>query len=646
MDEELCLASLQRHDGDIDRSANALLGHANRFARGFAEDLERYPAAAAAAVVDDARGLEVDNNTLAAHTTALDRRRLVAGDAAESAPRRHLLSPPAVPAEREETFLVGDRVDGQDSQGGWYSAVVIATAPDKVRLHYLGWEERHQEWVSADQWESRVASYRTKTQHVWLIASLMATAIEEDIETCVSIVQKSHSRFRTQPNEMIKRFWMEDGDAHKTFCSIVEHRVQVPPDPRRLRNRRAMVLVLLHANRRREKEPQVVSSLLPIDEHAENIWRYVQARSFNVNVPEEVAAQHGGGSQPALQSFESLLEHYGGSINSTSWIEPLRQIGVTSCRDLTSLAPESLLGIVHDLDTAARIIEHARRHLTVGEVVQLNPDLVSPRFGWGKLSLPRGASRHSALATRGTGTVLAVLPSGAAVVKFSQHSCWIGHIASELRRLPLFDIKAVLPNAGRAATVATRTSTEAAAAMMPPHIWTVVRRAKVKVEWKHGAPCLCRLVRPLPILKGEYVGLFRRRTNCDLRYSKPRRDASWEEAERSEHCASSSPPLSSLGLCCDYGRSLVGKMALAQMSGNRHMPYWPVLIIEHLGDLGPDRVRVKWLNKRQAVQVMRVQDLLIGESARKRPLSVGDKVRVLFFVLSHELILHYFNDVI
>jgi hypothetical protein len=76
------------------------------------------------------------------------------------------------------------------------------------------------------------------------------------------------------------------------------------------------------------------------------------------------------------------------------------------------------------------------------------------------------------------------------------------------------------------------------------------------------------------------------------------------------------------------------------------MPYWPVLIIEHLGDLGPDRVRVKWLNKRQAVQVMRVQDLLIGESARKRPLSVGDKVRVLFFVLSHELILHYFNDVI
>jgi hypothetical protein len=113
VDEELCLASLQRHDGDIDRSANALLGHANRFARGFAEDLERYPAAAAAAVVDDARGLEVDNNTLAAHTTALDRRRLVAGDAAESAPRRHLLSPPAVSAEREETFLVGDRVDGQ-----------------------------------------------------------------------------------------------------------------------------------------------------------------------------------------------------------------------------------------------------------------------------------------------------------------------------------------------------------------------------------------------------------------------------------------------------------------------------------------------------------------------------------------------------
>ena len=56
VEEELCLASLQRHDGDIDRSANALLGVANPFARGFAEDLARYPFPVAAAVTPERRG--------------------------------------------------------------------------------------------------------------------------------------------------------------------------------------------------------------------------------------------------------------------------------------------------------------------------------------------------------------------------------------------------------------------------------------------------------------------------------------------------------------------------------------------------------------------------------------------------------------
>ena len=181
-------------------------------------------------------------------------------------------------------------------------------------------------------------------------------------------------------------------------------------------------------------------------------------------------------------------------------------------------------------------------------------------------------------------------------------------------------------------TAASRAAQSSAAT--PPHIWTVVRTAKVRVQAAaadadaagartaagSGGFQTISLVEPLPILQGECVGLFRRRGPSagsappHSPYSLPSRPGT------------RAPLVSQLGLCCEQGGSLVGTLALAQMSGNRHMPYWPVLIIDHLGALGATRVRIKWLNKRQAVQVVSVSDLLIGISARKTTLAVADRV--------------------
>jgi hypothetical protein len=398
IEEELCLASLQRHDGDVDRSANALLGVANPFARGFAEvssfmyryilrescsqfdslpltsltifrpkDLARYPvpvvAAAAsperrggggdASAADAAAGVEVGTEAEAASAERAERfgaeAQRLAAIAAQSA---------------RGGFLVGDRVDGQDSQGGWYSAVAIATAPDKVRLHYLGWEERHQEWIAAEAWSARIAPFRSRTQHVWRTAAIMAAAIEEDIETCVSIVQKSHSRFRNQPNEMVKRFYFVDGDAHKTFRAIVEHRSRVPPNPRKVISERAVVLLLVHAARARggasapgEKGAAAAAALAA---HGERVWAYMHASAAS-NATRAVL--DGADASSALRSsFVRVLRRHGDARSVASWMATLEQIGVTLCRDLASLAPERLFGILplRDLDAAVRIVEEAR----------------------------------------------------------------------------------------------------------------------------------------------------------------------------------------------------------------------------------------------------------------------------------------------
>lgn len=46
---------------------------------------------------------------------------------------------------------VGDFLEAMDREGKWYVAEVLAVDGEKVRVHYLGWDAKWDEWVTAEK---------------------------------------------------------------------------------------------------------------------------------------------------------------------------------------------------------------------------------------------------------------------------------------------------------------------------------------------------------------------------------------------------------------------------------------------------------------------------------------------------------------
>lgn len=59
------------------------------------------------------------------------------------------VSRPAALAKAAGPWQVGDYVQAQDREGGWYGARVVEVKPESWYIHYPGWEPRWDEWVPA-----------------------------------------------------------------------------------------------------------------------------------------------------------------------------------------------------------------------------------------------------------------------------------------------------------------------------------------------------------------------------------------------------------------------------------------------------------------------------------------------------------------
>ena len=54
-----------------------------------------------------------------------------------------------------------DLIDVKDSVGKWESAVVVAETDDRVKVHYVDWDVRYDEWVTKKS--DRIATHRMHT---------------------------------------------------------------------------------------------------------------------------------------------------------------------------------------------------------------------------------------------------------------------------------------------------------------------------------------------------------------------------------------------------------------------------------------------------------------------------------------------------
>jgi len=61
----------------------------------------------------------------------------------------------------EEGFKVDDLLDVKDSVGKWEPAVVISTSSDQVKVHYINWDARYDEFI--DRASDRLAPFRSHT---------------------------------------------------------------------------------------------------------------------------------------------------------------------------------------------------------------------------------------------------------------------------------------------------------------------------------------------------------------------------------------------------------------------------------------------------------------------------------------------------
>ena len=58
-------------------------------------------------------------------------------------------------------FTEGQLIDAKDDQGRWCEAEVTAVDEGRIHIHYLFWEQKHDEWVGAAQYPTRLAPAST-----------------------------------------------------------------------------------------------------------------------------------------------------------------------------------------------------------------------------------------------------------------------------------------------------------------------------------------------------------------------------------------------------------------------------------------------------------------------------------------------------
>lgn len=53
--------------------------------------------------------------------------------------------------EGETRWLnIGDKLMARDNLGKWYESEVVQTSGNYLKIHFIGWESRHDEWFPID----------------------------------------------------------------------------------------------------------------------------------------------------------------------------------------------------------------------------------------------------------------------------------------------------------------------------------------------------------------------------------------------------------------------------------------------------------------------------------------------------------------
>ena len=77
---------------------------------------------------------------------------------------------PRVYVEREwGDFRLGDHIDALDTQSKWYESEILEIRVfqeeiTEIKVHYIGWAHRWDEWIVREDWENRLGACKKKKE--------------------------------------------------------------------------------------------------------------------------------------------------------------------------------------------------------------------------------------------------------------------------------------------------------------------------------------------------------------------------------------------------------------------------------------------------------------------------------------------------
>ena len=79
-------------------------------------------------------------------------------------------------------MTVGDVYDVQDKHGQWYAGECIERNGEKVKIHFLGWKSRYDDWINVSSEQKRFAPLMTFVKRTKLLEQRLALRKRETLD--------------------------------------------------------------------------------------------------------------------------------------------------------------------------------------------------------------------------------------------------------------------------------------------------------------------------------------------------------------------------------------------------------------------------------------------------------------------------------